>query len=356
MTTTHALIAACALALPAIAQTDGADRPPVGENPLLTDRSADQLLRERISRPAGARAITPARGPTVDQVQPNQPADATRLDLADGSQAWTEAGTIRPEGTFLIGWTGELVRLRTGGLAFLPVSETGRKPEPAMALAPCGVYSRLGNILGDQERGLWLAVTGEVLEYHGRNYLLPTAFTATEAPGAQAEAAPPAEAQPADQAADQPEGQPEGQPTGQPAGSRIDDLVRQLEAERAERRGIDTAFDIGQDDEGAVDPGAMRLDGRMLLSQRARMVRSAEGGWVIVIDNDQPGREGEPALPPRLRLLPCRVVAQMEKTAEAKGEGWSFEVSGQLYRSGSAVYLLPRMFVTVAGEDVKPLQ
>ncbi|MCC7389672.1 MAG: hypothetical protein IT431_12990 [Phycisphaerales bacterium] len=352
MSNSHAIIAACALALPAAAQTEVADRPPVGENPLLTDRSADQLLRERISRPAGARAITPARGPTVDQVQPNQPADATRLDLADGSQAWTEAGTIRPEGTFLVGWTGELVRLRTGGLAFLPVSETGRKPEPAMALAPCGVYARIGNILGDQERGLWLAVTGEVLEYHGRNYLLPTAFTATAAPGAQADAAPAAEAQPGDEPADQ----PSEQPADQPGGNRIDDLVRQLEAERAERRGIDTAFDIAQDEEGAVDPAAMRLDGRMLLSQRARMVRSAEGGWVIVIDNDQPAREGEPELPPRLRLLPCRVVAQMEKTAEARGEGWSFEVSGQLYRSGPAVYLLPRMFVTMAGTDVKPLQ
>lgn len=339
-----------------------ADRPPVGDNPLLTDSSADQLLRERISRPAGGVAISPAQSPEVDQVVPNEPADPSRFDLADGSEAWADAATIRPEGTYLVGWTGEVVRLRTGGLAFLPVSKPDAGPEPVMALTPCGVYTRIENILGDQGRGLWLALTGEVLEYHGRNFLLPTAFTAATAPPAPTET--PTEAPTVAPAETQPQAQPgtpaEAEPANpdqpepaRPTGDSVEDLVRQLEAERKQRRGIDTTF-AGDGDDASADAAARRLDGRMLLSQRARMVRSSEGGWEVVIDNDDAGASAD--LPSRLRLLPCRVVARMESRAESNGESWDFEVSGQLYRHGASVYLLPRMFVTVVGGDVEPLQ
>ena len=317
------------------------ERPPAELNPVLTDTSADRLLLERLSRPAGGVAVLPARGPAVGQVVPGQPADPSRLDLADGSTAWTEAGTIRPEGTYLVGWVGEVVRLRTGGLAFLPATEAGKPPEPAMALAPCGVYGRIGSVLGERQRGVWLSLTGEVLEYHGRNYLMPTVFASAEEPPEQ-----PIE-EPATDEGDATE--TDTQPVT--PGNRIDELVGELEAERAERRGIDTAFEGVEGGEAAPGP---RLDGRMLLSQRARMVRSAEGGWVIAVDNDRVKPELE--LPHRLRLLPCRVVEQMERQAENQGESWDFEVSGNLYRMGGVVYLLPRMFVTMAAEDVEPLQ
>jgi hypothetical protein len=332
-------------------------RPDARLDPVLTDPSLDDQMRQRTSRPLAATAIRPTRRLTVGQVEPNQPADTSRLRLADGSEAWIKAGTLRPEGTFLVGWTGEVVELRTGGLAFLPVAERGGKPEPAMAMLPCSVYSRIASLLNGEQRGLWLSLTGEVLEYHGRNYLLPTALASAREPGLEGEP---------DAAAEAPEGAPPGDESGvagaqpeagdQPAedDGRIDELVRGLEADRAERRGIETAFDtLAQDDTegGAVGP---RIEGRMLLGQRARMVRSGEGGWVIAIDNDRASPELE--LPHHLRLLPCRLVGQMEKQAERQGEGWSFEVSGTVYRHGASVYLLPRMFVTIAGEDVEPLQ
>lgn len=336
------IAAVCGLAAPsAVWAQEEADPPPAADNPLLTDTSADQLLRERLERPSSGISVSPAQGPTVGQVEPGQMMDVTRLDLADGSSAWTEDGTLRPEGTYLVAWLGEVARLRTGGLAFLPVTGEGQTPEPAMLLTPSGVYGRIASAVGEAERGTWLRLTGEVLEYRGRNYLLPTAFTTAE---------PPTAAELAGVEGEQPEAEPETPTGGQPSGNPVDDLVAQLEAERRERRGIDTIFGDG----GAAATPGPRLDGRMLLSQRARMVRSSDGGWVLAMDNDRadPGLE----LPHRLRLLPCRVVEQMERQAERRGESWDFEVSGQLYRHGATVYLLPRMFVTLAGKDIQPLQ
>ena len=343
-------------------------RPDTALNPLLTDTSLDEQMRLRTSRPAGGISIPPAQGPSIRQVVPNLPADAARYSLADGTAAWAPGKTLRPEGTFLVGWTGEIVRLRTGGLAFLPAiqekqhgseSRTGENragenratgspsashPEPAMALLPCATYTRLESMLGEENRGLWVSLTGEVLEYHGRNFLLPTAFANAQTPTEPAEGAeaPPSEA--AGSPADQPE----------PSGNRIDELVRELEAQRAERRGIDTTFATPSEEQTGMPVLGPRVDGTMLLNQRGRMVRSGEGGWVIAIDNDDAASEG--GLPHHLWLLPCRVVAQMEWQAEIAGESWAFEVSGRLYRHGQRVYLLPRMFVSASKNDVQPLQ
>jgi hypothetical protein len=278
------ILALTLAAVPALAQVEEdappAERPDARLNPLLTDKSLDEQMLQRTTRPAGGISILPSERPGVEQVVPNQPVDAARLALADGSDAWTEEGSLRPEGTFLVGWTGEVVLLRTGGLAFLPVTQEGGRPEPAMALLPGGLYARLVNLLNGAERGLWVSLTGEVLEYHGRNYLMPTAFASAQEPEPVAVdvATEPGEDEPA---IDPPEEQPE------PADSRIDELVRELESQRTERRGIDTAFDTGTDGErGQVTPSGPRLDGKMLLSRRGRMVRNAEGGWVISIDND----------------------------------------------------------------------
>ncbi|VAX40062.1 hypothetical protein MNBD_PLANCTO03-1101, partial [hydrothermal vent metagenome] len=203
---------------------------------------------------------------------------------------------------------------------------------------------RLENMLGEENRGLWVSLTGEVLEYHGRNFLLPTAFANAQTPTEPAEGAEAAPSEAAVSPADQPE----------PSGNRIDDLVRELEAQRAERRGIDTSFAAPSEEQAGMPVPGPRVDGTMLLNQRGRMVRSAEGGWVIAIDNDGAASEG--GLPHHLRLLPCRVAAQMEWQAEIEGESWAFEVSGRLYRHGQRVYLLPRMFVSASKNNVKPLQ
>ncbi len=352
---------------PAQAEAQNEARPDTALNPLLTDTSLDEQMRDRLSRPGGGISIPPAQSPSIEQVVPNQPADTARFDLADGTAAWAPGHTLRPEGTFLVGWTGEVVRLSTGGLAFLPATQAGHgsenrattatstSPEPAMALLPCATYTRIASLLGEKDRGLWVGVTGEVLQYHGRNFLLPTAFAYAQTPAEPIVPIDPVEETPAaDSLADQPV----------PSGNRIDDLVADLEAQRAERRGIDTTFASATEDQTGMPPPGLRLDGTMLLSQRGRMVRSAEGGWVIAIDNDgAPEEDGHGSenratsrLPHHLRLLPCRVVEQMERQAENIGESWSFEVSGRLYRHGSTVYLLPRMFVTDGKNDVRPLQ
>ncbi|MFG0260420.1 MAG: hypothetical protein ACF8LK_08730 [Phycisphaerales bacterium JB041] len=319
-------------------------RPDARLDPLLTDISADEHMQDLLSRPVSGVPVKPSSLPVVQQVVPNLRANPERLPLADGSAAQADPTTLRPEGTFLVGWTGEVVRMRTGGLAFLPVAKTGAaRPEPAMALLPCSTYSRLETLLGDSTRGLWLSLTGEVLVYQDRNWLLPTAFASADTPPTD---------QPIPSQPDQPEDTKSDPP---PSGDRVEDLIRQLEAQRQERRGIDTTFAAPADETPAEGGPSPRLEGRMLLNQRGRMVRSISGDWVIAVDNDG-GASNVGTLPNRLRLLPCSLVEVMERKAEDQGESWVFEISGHLYRHGETVYLLPRMFVSQPADDVKALQ
>ncbi len=338
-------------------------RPDARLDPLLTDISADENIRDRLTRPLGGVPVAPSRSPMVQQAVPNLGVDTERLALADGTAARIDPDTLRAEGTFLVAWTGEIVRLRTGGLAFLPAAREGAaRPEPAMGLVPCSTYSRIEGLLGDDTRGLWLSLTGEVLMYKDRNWLLPTLFAGADTPPPGTPAPiPPGEPNAADGAAqptdpDQPVGEP-AQPTDPDSGDRVEDLIRQLERQREERRGIDTTFAPAEDESpaGETAPPGPRLDGRMLLSQRGRMVRNVEGGWVIAIDNDGQAA-GSTTLPNHLRLLPCKIVEAMEYHAEKDGESWAFEVSGNLYRHGNTVYLLPRMYVSLAKNEVKSLQ
>lgn len=331
---------------PPSAREETADRPDARLDPVLTDTSADETAAERLGRPAGGIEIAPVRDPVVNQVVPGLPAEPGLFWLSGGESAWVEAGTLRPEGTFLVGWVGEVVRLRSGGLAFLPAAEEGAaRPEPPMGLLPCRTYARIESALGERERGLRLALTGEILQYHGRNWLLPTAFApAPEAP-------PPPEPETADEDPLGPEG--EAGAGGEAELDPVERMIRELEAEREARRGIDTTFPSPAPEEAAGGPG-LAQEGRMLLSQRGRMVRSVEGGWVVVIDNDPERASLE--LPTRLRLLPAQIVEEMERHAEREGEGWTFQVTGRLFRYGANVYLLPRMYVSLPDDEVRALQ
>lgn len=323
------------------------ERPDARESPLLTDNSLLREGQERTTRPEAEGALLPSRPPGTSQVVPNQPPDPARLALADGATAWANAGTLLPEGTFVVRRVGEVVRLRTGGLAFLPAANPGEAALPAMPLLPCEVYGRLAALLNEDDRGLWIAITGEVFQYHGRNYLLPTAFASEGAPAPPEAAAGPPEP-PSDAGAAQ---------ADQPAAdSRIDELVRELEAQRRDRRGIDTAF-AEEPAAGEAVPGGPRVEGRMLLSRRARMVRGPGGGWVVTLDNDPDGpSEDAAALPERLHLLPGRLVGQMERIAERRGEAWTFEISGNLFRHADRVYIVPRLFVSLPADEIEPLQ
>ncbi|MBK7404216.1 MAG: hypothetical protein IPJ41_06175 [Phycisphaerales bacterium] len=328
------LLALLAQATPVMAQADPEDaRPSAKDDPLLTDRSAEDSLLRRSARGSGSSVILPTRPPGTLQVVPNDRMGQPDLPLADGTAAWADGETLRPEGTFLSAWTGEVVRLKTGGLAFLPNTAEGGTPSPAMPLMPCATYGRLASLLGSDDRGVWISLTGEVFVYRDRNFLLPAMFAgvpANEPDSAHGESAVPT---------------PEG------ADTRVDELIHELEAQQEERRGIDTTFAQGAEATGE----GPRVEGKMLLSRRGRMVRSGDGGWVVAMDNDaaQSGPEG---LPERLYLLPCRLVEQMERQAEHAGESWEFEISGGLHRYGERVYLLPRLFVSLPPDDIRPLQ
>ena len=85
------LLLACVLALPAAGQeepppaTDPETRPDARLNPRLTDASLAEQMQQRASRPLAAAGVSPTVRSAIGQDQPNQPADASRLQIADVS-------------------------------------------------------------------------------------------------------------------------------------------------------------------------------------------------------------------------------------------------------------------------------
>ena len=317
---------------------DGAhDEPNAEQNPELTDLSVHEATVERATRPEPAEIVRPYRAPPTRQATPGERVDQGSLRLANGLGVEAGARPLRPEGSFLLKRPGEIARLDNGSIAFLPAREPGTIGEPAMVVHKSEIWERLNAQLGESQRGLWVSLTGEVLVYHGRNYVLPMLLAFETDP--TSDSAEPDTATP-------------GAPEPPTQDSRLDDLVRDLESDRQSRRSIDpSARARGSGEaspEAAPEEGLAKLNGRMLARQRARLVRAAGGEWAIAIDNDGSTRE-----PSTMRVLACSLLEQMEREAERLGDAWTFEISGTTLVVGQTVYLLPRMFVSLPQSDVR---
>ncbi len=245
---------------------------------------------------------------------------------------------LLPEGSFLSGQEGTLVLTTTGDhlFVFLPVGD-----EPAitaMILVPCGELERMERAA--REAGSEypvFKVTGQILVYHRRNYLLPTTWTQREPdqnPGEQ----PPPRTTPLEDDED------------------ISALIKELEQSRdaprsALRRGdrLWLAPPRTPDQEQSRAPIA---DGTMISRRTGRLVRQGVV-WTIVFDNSPAQTEAKDA---PLVLLPCLNHERLERLAARRADEFQVEVSGRVFAHGERNFLLPSVFQIVGAGSVRPIQ
>jgi len=117
---------------------------------------AEDLLRDLESRATPARALPRVMG---RQISPD--VTGTGAGLADGA--------------LITSRRGRLVRLPDGELAFTPDNDS-TSPDGPMPLAPCLTLARMESVSLWRADGVPMEVSGRVLTYRGRRYLLPTMF------------------------------------------------------------------------------------------------------------------------------------------------------------------------------------
>ena len=282
--------------------------------------------------PIAAAQNEPAEtGPTTDPPSP--------LEISVDDPDLRSPRPLLPEGSFLSGQEGTLVLTTAGDrlFVFLP-GENETSSITAMILVPCGELARMERAAREacSEYPVF-KVTGQILVYHRRNYLLPTAWTQREPDQTPIEQPP-----------------PPSTPLGDDED--ISALIRELEQSRdsprsALRRGdrFWLAPSRTPDQEHSRAPIA---DGTMISRRTGRLVRQGVV-WTIVFDNSPAQTEAKDA---PLVLLPCLNHERLERLAARRADEFRVEVSGRVFAYGKRNFLLPSVFQIVSTESVRPIQ
>lgn len=260
---------------------------------------------------------------------------------AAASQAEPTAAPVRlgrvsllPEGVVLEKAVGEAsIDEATAMVVFSP-QVSNRDLARRLYLLPGAVRGDLAAAIESRaargEGSLPCEITGRVLAYRGRNYLLPTAVAAIArdaSPSAAARAAVPRESAPAR--------------LGE------EDLAAQLERELEARVGVAArTLDLGSDDAAAAASTERRWHRRRGLFRRDL----ASGILVFVPEADGTGARDHP-----LEVLPCRVLESIERAVSAPSGGRVMRVSGLVISEGERRFLLPTAFeVPREGRGIAP--
>lgn len=333
----------------------GAMTPALLAQDAISDAGSDPLLD--LETPAPARdddpplpnvsregdPVTPTREGGVAPVRPGLTGSEPWLERLDPG-AKSRARLLLSEGTFLSRRTGRVVSGPGGRMIFVPDVSERRPGESPMLLAPCRTLQRLERALRDEPARNQFSITGEILVYHDRNLLLPTAFARAES-----DPAPATQASPQTQA-----------PETAPALESDPDVASLIEALSTGDRGARALGNMPQpddrlrDEDAARDGGSLtvRQEGGSIIRRRGRLVRDNSGAWTLTFDNGtQTGAGDEP-----LTVLPCRLLMAMERRAEIRGEDLDMIVSGRVFGYIDRGYILPTLYQVVPRDGINPLQ
>ncbi len=357
--------------------------------PTPTAESSHPAARRSPRRAAMALALLLAAGSGTAVGQEAEPAAATRIEEAErvlprvnrdapvvtptrtrsaqpvrpgltGGEDWGEGIDLRPaglpEGTFLIERPGRIVQGPGGRRIFVPTGEDRRAGEGPMLILPNATLERLELALTDAGAEPGVRVSGETFVYHGRSHLLLTSALVGEGdPAAEAPAEPAADAPAGGDA--EPAAETNAEP-GEPA-SVLDDpdvrgLLEELEAARpsaaADAR---TPGQATSTPTGTVAGGVAPVpDGTPVVRRRGRLVRTGEGAWAFVFDNDP----DDPLGAESMVVMPCLLLQRMERQALSDGDAHQLTVSGRIHTHQGQAYLLPTMMLRVPVTGVVPMQ
>lgn len=249
---------------------------------------------------------------------------------------------LRAEGTFFVRQPGSMLRLHTGERVFIFARDAAGQSERPMVLLPSGTLARMERLAEERPETVFL-LTGQVFVYRGLNYALPTAYAIAPTGEAAAPAAPQAEAQaPADTGAID---------SADPA---VEDLIRELEAQRVRPRTLERSAPTSSDPAPEIsDAGVLVPEDEFIVRRRGRMVRLSGGEWAFVFESDA---DGDPTADPPMVLTPSLNLQRMESYAAKFGEAQTFEVSGRVLAYDGRNYLIPTMFRVQVPSDLRPMQ
>ncbi|MFI4897901.1 MAG: hypothetical protein ACIARR_08755 [Phycisphaerales bacterium JB059] len=286
--------------------------------------------------------VTPIREGGVSPTRPGLTGAEPWLERLDpGSRDRTRR--LLAEGTFLSKRQGRVVRGPGGRLIFVPDLAERRPGETAMLLAPCRTLQRLERAVRDEPARDRFTLTGEILVYHDRNLLLPTAFarieTATIKPGEDVSG---------------------GVGEASPALQNDPDVASLIEALSTGDRGARALSTMARDEKATEEESGeqartgqtIRQEGGSIIRRRGRLVRTTTGAWELTFDNGVGNAGGDQPL----TVLPCRLLMSMERRAEIRGENLDLIVSGRVFGYGNRGYILPTLYQVVPRDGINPLQ
>lgn len=285
------------------------------DDPIIQDDSVEEIsrqLRDSGEKPGGLR---PTRAPAVVPVRPH-------ADIALPEQK----GRLLPEGAFIVQLEGRVHATAPGAWVFEPTQLIDNAEIRPMVVLPSQSLARLIQLVGQDATSNLVSLTGEILLYRGRNYILVSAITAK----AQPEIAPEPVPTPAAPGEDPPPPAPVV-----PLSPGVQDLIRQLEESRHADRTILQPTTVQAGSGRAPVP-----EGRTFMRRRARLVYLAAGEIALAFDNDP-----DQVIDVPLVVLPCHLLEQMEQIVETRGDSLTVRVSGQSYAYNGRSYVLPTSIV-----------
>ncbi|HLO41713.1 MAG TPA: hypothetical protein VK176_11880 [Phycisphaerales bacterium] len=360
------------------------ERPTQEEPPQNGGNEEVDRLRRRTN--AADEAIVPGTTGTPANKPASMPAVQPAKPRTDSSLPVPKVRRAR-EGIFVIKQRGELLMARTGDVIFVPDKGAPAKTSRPMVLLPCQTLARLENAAGlrsDQPTGEnasrpRVLMTGQVMVYRQREYLLPSVFQiesntqAASSAGSgepvrstdvqEKDAAAPAESGVGDEKADS---QREGE---------VESFIRELEDRRTQNRGLtremartgtppagETTTTENTSEPSTVatqTPDAGKAwpiaEGSVITARRARLVRFTDGSVGVSFDNGAKPSGGGKRTEAPMAMLACQLTQRMEEVVGTRGDKAQIEVSGRVFSYGNRNYLLPTMYQVLPPSDVGPL-
>jgi len=256
--------------------------------------------------------------------------DPKVLGLPPGAKA----PTLRREGDYVRMRRGRIVEAPDRSCAvFVFQDDQAAAPSPPMVLVPCQTLQSMEDLVHKRGDRFMFTLSGQVLQYRGVNYLLPTMQrppTAVSESAGKDEAVP----EPVINVLKKLQGKVDRNAAAeQPAA--VGDLGSSPSARRP-------ALDVVAKPVGAA-PGVpspkLRREGQYIRMRRGRIARSAQAdGVLFVFDSD-----GSSMADPPLALVPCQTLQSMEQQVHKLGDRTVFVLSGQVLEYRGANYLLPTM-------------
>ncbi|MCZ6837536.1 MAG: hypothetical protein O7G85_17300 [Planctomycetota bacterium] len=261
------------------------------------------------------------------------PSEATPSpDASIQSDLPTEIGPLRPGGTQLLREGSLLVDVR--GLMHYDESRkvwifeiSGKQDASSvhsLTLLPCFLLQEMIELhaIAEQAR-VAFEVSGRVLVYRGRSYLLPTSapqiFEQSSVVVSEPETIDDQEVR-TDVIEDE---------------DSIENIMSDLdEAIGPIARTIGSGSALH-----SMDDSVLVLEGTMIVSRRGHLTRTATGAWLFVFDSDASGLGDPPMI-----ILPCLLLERMERHTRTRGGVASMNLSGRVLAFRGQNYLYPTVF------------